>query len=384
MSGSQVFCHYYRLRENRERRDCIEGVYPNFERLFCVGKHDGWKEDGDPLYVFTAFEDYTKFIKYFDTTRSPYFFEINLNNKPFKFYLDVDIEDDNEEDAQMDFDNLMINLLDIVQTQWSVWSGVPVFDPHKDIIFYQSHGFSVKKQKYKRSLHAIFPTLIVENQTQAKCLYDSIIKDIFWTFREYIDRSVYKPYQLFRLVYNSKLGENRFKFPLQQWEFGPHSGTYEPSIFNPNTPDIPDVDYIDKNKLAINWLKRSVVEDSLITFVNRQRRVYPCRLKYQVEKIKKPLAHIELPEEFPDPPDGYDIDNVDIGGGIVTLHNNGTEMCPVCERVHENENAYIRWDPSNSIWWFTCHRATDMKLKIHTIVWKRVGKAIDSSHLLEI
>lgn len=246
---------------------------------------------------FTKFKNHQELYDYITSLPQEQrcFYETILGDRPHKMYFDIDGGNTKPEEIVKIIDEIVKRVKKLF-TDFSL-----PFDVTKNILIFSSSD--AKKQSY----HLVIDGYVVDNYKCAKEFYDRLkIPD-----NPYVDRSMYSSKQQFRLLGCQKLGSKRIKRYVKEYS------TY---IF----PDVSNYELFCR---------------SCVCFVEKCERL-PIG-----EKIKKKIevADIDIknvPNEVLDPLfEIYDLD--DVTGGLVKLIRKNPGWCSICERVHENENAFL-------------------------------------------
>jgi len=302
-----------------------------------------------------------------------HFYEI-ISEGPRKFFLDLDLYDEDAEGAREFLQELLDDLVHIVINSWSSWTGQQSpCDLHRDLILYESSGWSKRGEKvvYKCSVHVLFPSLITTDQFQAQALFADIKSKIHPIFHNNNDDSpiydpgVYSRNRPFRIVYNSKYkAPERTKGPLFEWTTRRYSGGYACTDM------------------------AQIIRDSLITVVNfPEIPKYQCCIKYTrplfetVRTDSDESPSVASKTTFvgsqtnirPEAPEGFRIGNETYGknGKLkIRLDRETPSLCVICQRVHESENMYFTyWEHGSGRWYLHCPRAEAERRNPSSIIW---------------
>lgn len=266
-------------------------------------------------------------------TRS--YYETIAKNDPQKPRFDIDISDDH-----WDY-RLIVN--DLLSALLATFNKLDIKLGYKDVQIFNSNGIS--NGKYKWSYHIVIDTYYHSCNDEALTFYNQVISRVNPNFREYIDKSVYKSLQQFRLLGNSKHGENRFKTRMYEWDY---------------------------NGSPLTWVKATAKEEFIKSLIVVREDLSKYTL-LKVEKItrlpsKNELIDESLIEDFI--PEGYEIEKTgDFGYKLKRVEDS---YCNVCKRVHENENAYIR--VSNGLVILKCYRDLSKYYILGTLKTKSTEK----------
>lgn len=300
---------------------------------------------------FTIFDNHYEFLSFFKNlgkNDDRCYYEVISGEKPYKFFFDIDISSDNPSRMSINgtralAKSLVFDLLKSVQKHWKeVTSQNKPFNPDLDIIIYTSHGLTTDKRT-KYSFHLVFPRLIVEDCKIAKNvagIFTSELDDEI-KGKGYIDMSVYKTTQQLRILGNYKFeNKQRIKKLEPEWNFFDISGRY-------SLPE--NLDKEDKcDRMFL---------DSFITYMSK-KKVYLVR-----DTSEKVEPTYKISDSFPEIPNDildsipYGFRRADSIGNITKLKREVPSYCPICEQLHEHENACLVYLHDTGRWIFYCHRA---------------------------
>lgn len=303
--------------------------------------------------LFSVFNTFADLLKYHTYFKKEYlsFFEIILADKPRKMFFDLDAKDGT---------NLRPVLDHLLYSIYTVFSEIGInLKLDKDILIYCSHEkyYPETLPNYpnyvewkpegtygKQSFHLIINNWVVDDVIEAKEMYNRTIEKIPELLRKYIDHSVYKGNQQFRMLGSNKLGSGRFKVLCEKYFFN--------NIIQTHTYN----SIINENKDALQILR---FQESLVTFTSYCKNV-PRLIKaehrgktykrrdedYEEYELDKEaideamqLMFNKLGEEAP-----FKIS--DVHGSMILLRRLRPSHCSICstaavERIHEHQNPFI-------------------------------------------
>lgn len=263
---------------------------------------------------FAVFENYLAFIKFSEQTQliDRCFYEILLPNKPRKIYFDIDLEinEINREELIKEVKNAIFKLINKETT-------ILIFTSHTD---------------EKSSFHIILPHYHVANEIAAANFYEKVLEQVDNKYHPFIDRTVYKNVQQFRLLGSHKYNKANTKiFSMDLSE----NFTIPPR-------------YV-KTEAKLNYLFRL----SLISLINESQLLS----EYNKSVKEKPNTQIIGTANEGDVEDILDIfyacENFSYDDFVYinTIENNGNLIilfrrqnptyCSNCKRIHENENPFL-------------------------------------------
>lgn len=293
--------------------------------------------------LFTYFNTYYDFFEsyYNIPEKDRCFHEVILGNIFQKIRFDIDIPEDKSktyEEICILSDNILEILIDHIIKNFKLTFNIDLI-LERNICLYESHHDG-SLEKMKRSYHVIIDNYCMESSEQIKqfCLniINSLPVDI--SSSGMIDSGIYKNLQNFRIALSHKSDSIRIKTPIDIWYY---HGKLIRHL------------YYEGNKLV------SILQESFITFCSYCKilpygdQILPKRYitinDQDVEGLEKVFKTLQ--EKFNnDFPYKY--------SGIVNGFHNFTRtksaICPLCNRRHDCENAYMIYTGNSYI--FKCRR----------------------------
>lgn len=274
------------------------------------------------------------------------FFEVITDERKHKVFFDIDIKGKNNVSKAKNFLEQFIKAL----------LGIIDLDLEKDIFFYSSHS------EEKRSYHILlnFKTDMKNNKILAEKISEKIEGENF------LDLGVYNKNRQLRILGSSKVGEKRFK--IWEREFSFKSKTYKSIL---------------ENELKIEDEEKIIFFNSLVNFVQSDMKELIFEQEKEKEKEEKEpffyqngsfeekeLEEIKtLIEKV-----SSELKIREINGTIISLINPNGYYCPLCKRIHENENPYV-YSLRDKVY-FNCRR-TEQKLFLGNLSSKKKFKIKD-------
>jgi len=267
---------------------------------------------------FTTIEELYNYINLFDTY-DKHFYEIILGSRKQKPHFDIDLDDRDEnyikyhKNENIDVVNSMIIKI--------ITENILLINPFSIIKTYTSNSDN------KRSTHIIISNCYHDNNIEANDFYNLVVDNIDSKYSTFIDKSVYKSVQQFRLLGSCKIDTKRvkicnFESKLSDFE------TFKESM-------VSNVD-IDVSKISM--------------FNNTQK------IKYNINKLITNEEVDEILERFvkdvPDIKTNFKVSNSK--NNIITLRRQRPSLCKQCKRIHEHENPFII--KKDNISYFYCRR----------------------------
>jgi len=299
---------------------------------------------GKTVRIFTAFDSYVDFLHFMKTIPRErwHFFEVILGEQVQKLYFDIEVypKDLPEGEEINSFCNRLLTEL--------ISRVVTVFRDHgvevrlsEHILFFNSNSES------KHSYHIIIDGYAVMNNKENATLAREVLQGLPEEYRKFVDESMYSSKQQLRLFLSHKPGSNRPKLFMDKWEY--NGSTIEYAF--PKT---------DKNKGMIRFTY--LYGSSCVTVTNDCHIISiipeepPKPFKYDDVSIDEAVVKVVYDEVGPQV---FDIFNLyKVTGSMILLKRKKAARCDLCERIHENENAYLRVTQHGEVF-FHCRRHDD-------------------------
>lgn len=305
-------------------------------------------------YIYAFFDSYVDFFEYkkqFAPHHCSFYEVVNFNQKP---HFDIDINmailiENYYPNQKIYYNDLLADGNLLVETL--IRSIKIIMEPNvlvldRDVLIYTSHGND------KLSYHVIIDQWCHHDHMEAKAFHDKVV---FYTaallqgkFVEFIDDSVYKTNQNFRMLGSHKYDNKRTKI------FQP-SFSYRGEM----------IQHVSRNKEG-KLFEMQEFAKSLITFTaecNLLQSFYKKKLynRYNYELSEQNLKDIEglLTTHFKG---AYTIREV--YDSSILLSTVVRVMCPICKRVHQHENPKLLIFKNEISW--TCRR-TDQRYFLGTL-----------------
>jgi len=296
-------------------------------------------EEGNRFYSF--FENYSYYFSYYNQIPDDYrcFYEVIIGSQ--KPHYDIDIAEDQlkpGEDLETVGTYLVSRLRERIVKQLALMG---VTDGY-EILEFQSHGVSKGVRKFSK--HIIVNGVAHTDERNAKAFFKKTAMGV--RYNTYIDHSVYKKNQQFRLPGCHKFGDHRIKCP-DNHDFP--EDLQEQCYYLATTL----VGYTEDCRILPNLIKeldRSLVRDDPIhdlpeeiiqEGLERLAQYYDGKLPYTRGKIH--------------------------GGTLRLNHIRGMKIvCPLCPHTqikpHENDHAMLKY--RNGELWFHCWRNDTQNLSL--------------------
>ena len=246
-------------------------------------------------------------------------FDIDI--KKYKYFENQIIEEITETDVQ-DFLN---QLIDSTIEEYKNM-GLTV-DPKQNILVYSSHG------KEKWSFHIIIDGFYCDTHQDASELFKKIISHMSKKYLDWLDSSIYSVNHCLRALGCVKEGQNeiRVKKLEKSWKYKDTEIVFE----YPETP------IHEKHQMAMEF------ERSFLTLVSNCYPIPSLVSKQALDGVSKfsekqvgneilNYAFLVFQSRY-----GNVCSYFSSMGNMIMLTRNYASGCPICERVHEHENAFL-------------------------------------------
>jgi hypothetical protein len=317
------------------------------------------------LRLYTDFENYIDYINFINKIPEERRCcdEVIIENRFQKMRFDIDAKKSEINNIQKLLDSLIDSIIFVMNNK-----NITI-DVEKDIIICSSNNDE------KWSYHLIIDNYYCENEFEAKEWYNQIINLIDYDYHKFVDHSIYSSNHTLRILGCTKENENRKKIFIDKWIYHDKTIQYKYRVKV-------------KNK---NMEFHLQLMSSLITFVDE------CKLLPKI--FFKPINHFRVVDEIDDKLISWidqllrDKDNsfkFDKKLGNILLYNRiKSSDCLICDRVHENENIFLKLNSINTdidlyeykyeIYLY-CRRAEkDKKYKIGLLEKKKFIENLDNN-----
>jgi hypothetical protein len=305
---------------------------------------------------FDASENYLIFFeKYLKEKNKEGYYEVILGEKEQKPHFDIDIDLTEFENVPSEIE-ILTDFIDAVQT---------ILIERNINYSVQNYFITTSHREGKMSFHIILDKLYHANHRESKLFYDKVInklveKNSFLVSKKNIvDSKVYSSLQNFRILWSSKKNKPNFKKQIDQI-------TYKGILYKFDSITTPLY-----NRSCIESIKKSLITtiqpEDILLIENEIKLNKEIKIKYADFEVSDQLTSIEqffkIFEAKNKIEDCFDISEVK--NNIIVLMRKKSCLCPICERVHDNQNAYL-FIIGNKIY-FGCYRSNEKKIKIGEI-----------------
>ena len=311
------------------------------------------KVGNDVVRHFAKFNNYIDFARYnlLDVKLSHRcFYEVIFGEMPQKPYFDLDIKLECPEVKSQD---LCLSEEESGQLCKQVVEGILKVIPvnPSDIMIFTSHS------KEKHSYHIVVDNWCFPDYRENKAFSLEVIQLVSPKFRPFIDSSMYKSLQQFRILGSHKWESERIKI-LDS------SSLWKPPIQAENS-----------DHLFILQLSGSLVSNvSYCSLLPSFSHLVPQKPTFvfdatdltpnEVEKCLNFCAKCGNFKHFSDP--GFPYRFQETKGHLILLKRISRSFCRVCNRIHESENPFLTISGVNRDVFFNCRRGNS-KFQIGTL-----------------
>ena len=212
------------------------------------------------------------------------------------------------------------------------------WQPQSALAVYTSHG-TTSKGTMKQSYHVVLPTYMHASSEEAKAFAYAAIAEMPADLQPYVDKGVYSPTQQFRLLGSTKLGDQRHKSATAVV----YKGTSVPAT----------------TSLAAS-LVRHTAGCTTLPALPTSPALWTVQAAPEVAYSDAHAAFALLAYETWCKEDGVPFAFDKAEQSFVYLRRLRPSTCPVCERVHEHDNAFLYIHPEGHVYYY-CRRNTDKR-----------------------
>ena len=207
------------------------------------------------------------------------------------------------------------------------------------IMVCSSHG------ENKLSYHIIFNQTYLPNHLYCKEIYKLVNNELDYQEQQFLDGSVYKSIQQFRLLGSQKPNSGRPKIFHKKWVYKNTQIEYEYD----EQPEDEKLEKLQKFKESlITWTMDLVPEQKKVTLPNENKKVSLYSM------ISSDIDMIKLNELIPDT-NSFSVRG--IHNNIVMLNRLKPSYCEVCLREHQNENPCLLIIGNKQAVYWDCRRS---------------------------
>lgn len=285
----------------------------------------------DKIRKFAIFESCEQFLKYIWPIPMEHwtFFELILKTQKQKIYFDIDVPSEKikesiEKFGQLVLSDLIQNVLSVLYNTYNI-----TLIPEKDLLVFSSHG------PHKQSYHVVIDNYSVDNNLCNDHFYTEVTNSMIDIYKPFVDH-LYSSKQQYRLMYSQKYGSSRPKIPVFNYSYGIHNITY--------SGDMENLFYNSciTNTKTCNRININIVVNSTSTMsVELSTNLNPDLINEVFSRIDPTLFKIFKPTK--------------VINTLILLERQVPAFCTLCNRAHDNENAFLSITPNGQVF-FHCRR----------------------------
>ncbi len=304
---------YYSFLNNKDKRSLMNCETINEKESIVICRQKEYRE-------YKHFRNFLELSKELNETKNvdKCFYEVIFGNNDQKPYFDIDITDLNIDHTKL-----------IMDLKKNILEKYPMIKD-KDILVFNSHTTD------KISYHVIVDRWILPSYEYVRQFFDIVTKDL--ENKEYIDKSMYKSIQQFRLYGSCKFGKKNYKVldKMSKWEINLviKDEKHYHSLLN-------------RYSLVQNTSYCSYLPYDLI-----RKREFNDISNISDEIIEKIILIVV--DTFNKNKDIFEYTHYD--NSFVNFRRLNPSFCECCQRVHDNENAYARLLHNGEVV-FNCRRS---------------------------
>lgn len=362
---------FYYLNANRDKSgQPVESLF-SFNKeaenqfVVCFNMPKLNNKVGKLFAAFPTMLDFLDWIRLLPMDRW-HFFEVILGTKPQKIYFDIDISKDMMDDFPKErisgvIDRFFNSLIGRIREMFFK-RGLP-FDLTKNVMIF--HSNTIESINEKQSYHIILDGYYVENSLANKEFIKELLEDFPDEFKRFLDPSMYSKIQQLRFFLSRKVNTERIKLLMEEWNYGPNiikwylppirattleEESWKKTVIIFTKSCVMNIDGCEILKMNVPELKSTMFKST--KSLEDEFELSEEMVKAISERVDQTLFKI------------YSIHEVN--GTLILLRRNMAAGCSLCNRVHENENAFLSVAHTGDVY-FYCRRNPEKKKKVATI-----------------
>ena len=335
--NNQTFYPYLVHKDKRPTNLCLLSSNIYLSTGFLVAKDHLYPNKPKSSKIYTCFNTYLEF--YLWMRNLPFnernFYEI-IHMGPQKPHFDIDIDVFDKDGKIKSRGVTLNNFMEIgTATRNNLLAAcIELFREYGLSLSYSGFLVFDSSSNNKYSCHVVIDGYFHQNGKDAKEFYNLVVSRLDKSFQSYVDSAVYGKNQQFRLLGNNKINKNNVKGvdAVTTWQ--------------------PSEDCSDENIFQLRLFEASLVTFTsgcvALPFSPEVKRVVPSGVDASAY-YSDIMAAFEASEFC------HDFTPCGCTNNILSLKRKHKSYCPICDRVHDNENAYIKVYNSGSIC-YKCRR----------------------------
>ena len=326
-------------------RDVLQTCVPGYENKFLYQ----WNEIGAYDQISLTFghcENVAEFYKVYDNfpLSERYGFEIIQEGKQ-KIHFDLDFEyGDTEEYATTVRNNIIFAINTVFQEAGHHLAT-------DNIILMTASGHDQIKNEFKPSYHVVIDGYALPNSTACKLFSKRVQELVPEEYKKYVDLSVNKPNQQFRMLGSQKPHSGRTKLMMKEWDYFGHKIVW-------NYPKDRRIGVSEKLDRLIMF-ERSLISHFSYepTMIESTMFVPPEETKDYSKQTYEDVGEVDYDQWNKLIPEGWKLPTAT--GTYLRLIKTSKTECPICKRVHQSDNQFSFIVSESQKVFFKCCRATD-------------------------
>lgn len=314
------------------------------------------------MRFFLAFDSFIKFIKVMNGIQleKRNFHEVTVENRNQKMRFDLDIKKTSDSGEKILFEKVQEFRDDLVTAIIKEYGELGVtLIPEKHILVFSSHG------KEKWSFHIIIDGFYCENSKECQELYKRITCRMKSKHMEWLDNGIYSSNHCLRILGSCKNEKDEIRVKKLEtiWKY------LDKEIHFAYGQEIKS----ENHKMVLEF------ERSFITLTENCFPIPNLTSQEAMEGMEQQKKSLQLDEEIMDyafrvfrSTFGDICSYVSTMSNMIMLKRNFPTGCPICDRVHDADNAFLMVKPihcENQIIkkyeiYFDCRRSNGKKMKI--------------------
>jgi hypothetical protein len=357
---------FFSLKSTDEEKYSLFDYYTNeiinSSFIVCQTYVDRTKE----IYRYALFDTFVQFYKwYYSIPQNSYksFYEVIIGKNSQKPYFDIDITRDDAHTLGPVVLNELLN---------SITKTITI-DIEKDLCIYTSHNDK------KFSIHIVINHWCYKNSIETKQFVLTVVDKLPKTVMnidwdpKWVDTSVYKPTQLFRLLESTKLRKERYKKLLTSFNYNDEIIIHKNDIVGDNEYEdrlnqfeeslvtytkgckfLPSL-YIEEDDNDTKYINNNIISDEVSNEITDESIISVLRNYFEGDHFS--IRTVELP--------------------FIFLYRLSPTYCSCCMSTHEHENPYmiVKETLTTVSYLFYCRRNESNK---YSVIYERMKTTIQS------
>ena len=260
---------------------------------------------------YTKFRNFAEFSKYFHSCqeKEKCFYEMMRENQGRKPYFDIDIDD-----PAFDYMPMLEEIKKILVDMISKKIRILIFD---------------SSTESKKSFHIIVDGFYLQTYKELLAFFDSVKEKTSESYKQFLDRSVYKSVQQFRIVGSHKFMKTNTKILREDL-------SYKFKILKSLKTEIAKFNYMLASSLVTNTSSCEVIYGFQPKVEEKEWNISGSAQESAIEDVMKIFYEKYSPRGF-----NFHECKEKNGNLLIVLRRINSTFCELCNREHENENPYI-------------------------------------------